>query len=751
MNPATGQPYSTGLPDCRAYEMVSPLYKQGYDALPVNPDGVLVTPDGSGAGFRSEGDFGEPENFNQVGFHAQNRYVARRGSSGWIASPAMPPASLRTALSTTGFGSDFSPDLSSAQATCGPVEPSKTQLVPTGLACVSRKLGGSWTLSPFFETPANTAISSEYLGGSSDLSRLYIQAGKPLLPADNLLAGTNEAGIYEITRLGTGSPTLRLVNVNSEETEELIVENPKVGPPLLGDRLGIVTKGSDYHAISANGETAFFTATLPATKKLAVFARVHCPAGAPSPCKEDGNGEWLKTVVVSAQSSTGCTIASCTASQPADALYQGASADGSKVFFTTSQELLNSDTDATPDLYEYEFNPNGDRLIQISQDPTPLQGAEVQGVVRASTDGSHIYFVAKGVLTSVANKNGETATLNQLNLYGYDTATSEIKFVGTATGDDYGPLSSKTSGDDARHAQTTPDGRYLVFSTSAVQAGDTNTGVAAKAVYRYDFVTGELTWVSRSAPGFQAKEGKAASIASLPASRDGAEVDVDDWNRALSSNGEFIIFSTSEALQAGDVNNSSDVYEWHNGIVGMVSDGRDPGGVQEELSGGGGGGAGISESGSDIFFFTHTRLVGQDTDIFKDLYDARVGGGFPAPPPEPSCPPGSEGGCQGKESSSPSFSKATSSQFAPGGNLVPTLHSVLSVTVSHPKPLTDAQQLAVALKACKGKPKGKRAACESQARKRYKAKRRAEALKACKGKPKNKRAVCEAQARKRYK
>ncbi len=114
-NPVTGQPYSVGLSDCRAYEMVSPLFKQGYDALPVNPEGLMVAPDGETVGFRSEGDFAEPENFNQVGFHAQNRYISRRGVSGWITSSAMAPADLRTGLSTTGFDSDFSPDLRSVQ------------------------------------------------------------------------------------------------------------------------------------------------------------------------------------------------------------------------------------------------------------------------------------------------------------------------------------------------------------------------------------------------------------------------------------------------------------------------------------------------------------------------------------------------------------------------------------------------------------------------------------------------------------
>ena len=40
---------------------------------------------------------------------------------------------------------------------------------------------------------------------------------------------------------------------------------------------------------------------------------------------------------------------------------------------------------------------------------------------------------------------------------------------------------------------------------------------------------------------------------------------------------------------------------------------------------------GASADGSNVFFGTHARLVAQDTDESGDLYDARIGGGFPGP------------------------------------------------------------------------------------------------------------------------
>ena len=72
-NLATGQRYSTELPECRAYEMVSPLYKQSHDAGAAAA-GIPVAPDGETAGFGSECDFAEPENYAVNNF-PQNAYL----------------------------------------------------------------------------------------------------------------------------------------------------------------------------------------------------------------------------------------------------------------------------------------------------------------------------------------------------------------------------------------------------------------------------------------------------------------------------------------------------------------------------------------------------------------------------------------------------------------------------------------------------------------------------------------------------
>ena len=88
---------------------------------------------------------------------------------------------------------------------------------------------------------------------------------------------------------------------------------------------------------------------------------------------------------------------------------------------------------------------------------------------------------------------------------------------------------------------------------------------------------------------------------------------------------------------------SSDVYEWRKdgidgcghvqGCLALISSGT--GGYENQF-------LGTTLSGSDVFFATHESLVPGDRDTSGDVYDARIGGGFAPAPPEPTqCEAGS--------------------------------------------------------------------------------------------------------------
>src|SRR5436309_3183920 len=94
-NPTTGQPYSAGLPDCRAYEMVSPLYKQeraaeGISAGYAGSGGLPAAPGGDTAAWGSIGAFSNPENVLILNMP----YLSQRGASGWSTFSAFAPAEL---------------------------------------------------------------------------------------------------------------------------------------------------------------------------------------------------------------------------------------------------------------------------------------------------------------------------------------------------------------------------------------------------------------------------------------------------------------------------------------------------------------------------------------------------------------------------------------------------------------------------------------------------------------------------------
>ena len=146
-----------------------------------------------------------------------------------------------------------------------------------------------------------------------------------------------------------------------------------------------------------------------------------------------------------------------------------------------------------------------------------------------------------------------------------------------------------------------------------------------------------------------------------------------------------------------------------------------------------------SADGNDVFFLTAERLVQQDVDESFDVYDARVC--EPSSPcltaPSVGSPPCEEPGenpCRGPAGGhEETFASPASTTSSGSGNLAQ--QQVLSVKVAvtpppPPKPLTRAQQLAKALKACKSdKKKSKRVACESRARKKYGPKTAAKAKK----------------------
>ena len=125
-----------------------------------------------------------------------------------------------------------------------------------------------------------------------------------------------------------------------------------------------------------------------------------------------------------------------------------------------------------------------------------------------------------------------------------------------------------------------------------------------------------------------------------------------------------------------------------------------------------------SQSGSDVFFLTTSKLAPQDFDNARDVYDAHECTAESPCLPEPAAAPAAcetEASCKASPSPQPLiYGPPGSATFSGPGNPLPTL--VASLTPEQVR----LKRLAAALRACRAKHnRHRRAVCERQAHRRY--------------------------------
>jgi hypothetical protein len=286
-----------------------------------------------------------------------------------------------------------------------------------------------------------------------------------------------------------------------------------------------------------------------------------------------------------------------------------------------------------------------------------LIGPNATGVFGASEDGHRVYYAIGDDVWYWQDANG--------------TPGGSLMHVATLGADDNQiaqfPSRLTTWTSQPPLSRVTPDGRSLLFEASdgaglapgyqhghcGENTNHTLTGLCSEAyVFRADTSTpGEPDVVCAScnlaAPGalgdtfLNVRRGVSAA-ATTP-----------HINRALSDDGRYVFFDTVEALVPEDVNGMVDAYEYdvQSGQAHLISSGTD---LADSYF------MDASADGHDVFFVTRAPLVGWDTDQAYDLYDARVGGGFPDPVPSLSC---SGDACQGPTTAVPSIATLGSSAF----------------------------------------------------------------------------------------
>jgi hypothetical protein len=703
------------LPGCGAYEMVTPPFKAGNrpeQLAAVSEDGsrVIVSDVGAFAGTESDV-FGV-------------KYELTRTSGGWVATSLAPPASTFSATDSKVFAE--SPDLTKTlwalrkptQATTardlyirGP-EGTFTKIGPTSPPTVAEgpPSGASQNFTGFYS----------FAGASDDLTHVLfsatgIKSSSQPWPGDTTLA--LQTSLYEY--VGTGNTHPELVGVSDGST---MLENRRIPAGELVSScstfLGSLSSRDVYNAVSESGARVFFTAAGRINVPECKFANT-----AGSEVNElYARVDNLETVPISEPTVSQCGACQTTPRSPAT--FQGAARDGTKVFFLTEQELLPGAEGMN--LYEYDFANNaGKKIVRVS---AGSEEPEVLGVSRVSEDGSHVYFVARGVLTG-SNKEGVGPTQGSPNLYGYERDTTfpagRLVFVGTLGEED----SADWQVADERPVQASPDGRFVAFQSVAdLTPGDLST---LPQVFEYDSATEDLVRVSVGQRGYAKGQSNADShVASLGIQEfselGGFKPGSAQSELAISADGD-VLFHSVAALTAlaeeAEAAGAESVYEYRNaGALGdgetfLISDGRNKQTPQADPTT-------LDASGENAFFVSIDQILPQDGDRQFDVYDAHLGGGFPAPPVPSVC---SGEGCQNPAAAQQLFRPALTVSIQGTANTAslppPPAPEEEPKTKAKAKVPTRAQQLAKALQACKRKPK-QRSSCEKQARKRFAAKKR---------------------------
>jgi hypothetical protein len=631
--------FAKALPDCRAYELVSP----GSNPRIGSNGAAQGSPQASTTGNR----FAYESFYPAADAPTSNFfYLSTRGKEGWSTQPAAPQESPSASPAISCEPElNYTPDLSKSvlgngfhtEPYCQSAEEELAPGAPSGyrnLFLREDPTAGPYrlvNLTPPSAVPANAL----FVAGSSDFSHIVFTDEAKLTndaPAGASLYEWAAGAVHLLTVLPGGEPT----------------EGGIVGTVVNGE-----SSAQIQHAVSADGERVYFYS------QGNLYLRQNA-AQQPTESGECSPAEPEKACTVQIDESHG-------EGSSGGGRFDEASVDGSKVFFTDESKLTEGSTaePGAPDLYEFDLARSpSERLSDLTVDAS--EPAHVLSGVQASEDGSYVYFVADGVLAVNKVKNGtapeEEAQPGKPNLYlRHAGATTFVAGFEARELNELGELELQ--------GQVSPNGgRLFVFRSRKPLTGYDNTPADPKEcrdtaktpaepapcaeIFRYDATTGQLSCASCGPEG-SAPTGDTL-LAPIRSSHTAAP-SAAHQPRNVDETGS-VFFETSNALVPSDENGVRDVYEYENGQVHLISSGVDPSGAAFYEA---------SASGNDVFFVTGQALLPSDTNNNVSVYDARVEGGFSEPPPPPEC----EGeACRTGGTVRPGTSPAPTSSFAGPGN-----------------------------------------------------------------------------------
>ncbi len=463
----------------------------------------------------------------------------------------------------------------------------------------------------------------------------------PGVPAVASLQGSEEYFLYE-----WDEGTLKSIGSVPGPGLEVPVGAVPGGIGLAGGIAG--QKQNFSRAVSVNGSRVFFSAERQDSPnsaevgKIGVFVRE--------------NGISTRDVSLSE-----------TETPDKGAKYESAAENGSRVFFTANAGLTAETSAEGTDLYEYDLGSEALSDLSVDHDP---RGAEVAGFIGSSADGSHVYFVARGQLVPGRGMTfAENVSAGTFSIYG--EADGVVSYVGPGTAPDVSTLGLVVGEQRVpRSAFVSPDGRYLLFQSSANVTGYVSGG--APEAYLFDSRDKDEPIVCASCR----QDGKPSITPTTNAPLQGTAENQNtnplyDRTKLAVRNGKPVVFFTSfDPLAPGGASGGeTNLYEWTHDQVFRI--GTEPPGLkvppepQSYVVF-----AGVSADAEDLYFMTPSALTWEDGDGRLSVYDARIRGGFPQPaPPAPPCSSTIEGSCSGPSlAAPPSAPGAGSATFMGPGN-----------------------------------------------------------------------------------
>jgi hypothetical protein len=398
--PSSANHPSAALPDCRAYEQASPVDKNGVDVTG-RVAWLKASPNGNAVSFLSASGIPGGEGGQEL-----PAYLARRGASDWSSHGMLPPAAIGEEALVSGWTPDFS-QVFAWSAKLGSLN---------NVTLTSRSLDGPLTTI----VPYGSGLRNPYYAGASaDGSTVFFEStGK--LPGTEAIEG--KSNVYAWDRTSGKVSLASALNEDKAPSEGAFagsydwIKASTPTPSTLADggaQRGYYTQ--DNHAVSSDG-SLYFTAA--GTGQLYLRRNPTQPQSnldKDGNCTEAGKACTIQVSASQRHSGHGEDGTDVTGTQPA--AFMAASADGSKVFLTSSEKLTDDATTGPepsepPAVARANVNSGGERDPQFL--PVKADGLAVFG--------EYIYWADPG-----------GGTIGRAKLNGADKATDvKADFIANA-------------------------------------------------------------------------------------------------------------------------------------------------------------------------------------------------------------------------------------------------------------------------------------------------------------------------------